>query len=61
MSFAFMCAAIFRSGKARAQTMSELPISPQQTRFPFRRWLPLATIMLISAGAIAMGWHRHLS
>lgn len=30
-------------------------------RFPLRRWLPFATILLILAVAVAMGWHRQLS
>ena len=28
---------------------------------PVRRWLPLAAVIVVSVGVVAMGWHRHLS
>ena len=44
-------------------TMAERHESPQPepTRFPLRRWLPLAVIAVASLAVVGMGWHRQLS
>jgi len=41
--------------------MFELPAEPPPARSPFRRWLPLIIIIVLSLTAIAIGWNRKIS